>query len=208
MAHSNGSWILANMNIQTGDLVFFVYEFVVVCGLIFRVYLEFVNNPTTRPEIEILPLPVKPESIVSVPEIVDIVPTPKPPRKHPVTKKEYIEFFKEVLIWCEKNIKLGRDRKIRPRIDISFSQKGNVLGYYQYSIKRIMMYVLKNKTLRANAQDFRHEYVHHLQIRGKNDNIRYNNLTRRKGYIDNDFEKEANALSSFYLNECCKYLNI
>lgn len=208
MAHSNGSWILANMNIQTGDLVFFVYEFVVVCGLIFRVYLEFVDKPTTRPEIKILPPPVTPESIVSVPEIVDIVPTPKPPRKHPVTKKEYIEFFKEVLIWCEKNIKLGRDRKIRPRIDISFSQKGNVLGYYQYSIKRIMMYVLKNKTLRANAQVFIHEYVHHLQIRGKNDNIRYNNLTRRKGYIDNDFEKEANALSSFYLYECCKYLNI
>jgi len=93
--------------------------------------------------------------------------------------KEYIDFLKEVLTWCQQNIKLGKDRKIRPRIDISFSQKGNVLGYYQYNIKKIMMYVLKNRTLRANAQVFIHEYVHHLQIRGKNDNIRYNNLTRR-----------------------------
>jgi hypothetical protein len=71
-----------------------------------------------------------------------------------------------------------------------------------------MIYVLKNRTLRANAQVFIHEYVHHLQIRGKNDNIRYNNLTRRKGYYDNDYEREARDLSSFYLNDCCEYLNI
>jgi len=196
------------MKIETGDLVFYIYEFVVVCALIFRVYLEFEGKPCPRPEVEILQPIRPPEPILTVPEIVDSVPIPKPPRKHPVTKKEYIDFFKEVLTWCQHNIKLGKDRKIRPRIDISFSQKGNVLGYYQYSIKKIMMYVLKNRTLRANAQVFIHEYVHHLQIRGKNDNIRYNNLTRRKGYIDNDYEREANALSNFYINDCCEYLNI
>jgi hypothetical protein len=208
MANSNAFRILANMNIETGDLVFYVYEFMVICGLIFRVYLEFEGNPLPRPEVEILPPLRPPEPIVTVPEIVESVPVPKPPRKHPVTKKEYIDFFKEVLNWCEKNIKLGRDRKIRPRIDISFSQKGNVLGYYQYSIKRIMMYVLKNENLRDNVKTFIHEYVHHLQIRGKNDNIRYNNQTRRKGYYDNDYEREARDLSSFYLNDCCEYLNL
>ena len=208
MANSIASRTLANMNIETGDLVFYVYEFVIVCGLIFRVYLEFEDNPSPRPEVEILPPIRPPEPIVTVPEIVDSVPVSKPPRKHPVTKKEYIDFFKEVSAWCQKNIKLGKDRKIKPRIDVSFSQKGNVLGYYQYNIKKIMIYVLKNKTLRANTQVFIHEYVHHLQIRGKNDNIRYNNLTRTKGYILNDFEREANALSSYYLDDCCKYLNI
>jgi Zn-dependent peptidase ImmA (M78 family) len=70
------------------------------------------------------------------------------------------------------------------------------------------MYVLKNKTLRANAHVFIHEYVHHLQIRGKNDNIRYNNLTRRKGYNDNDYEREANAISDQFIDKCCDYLNI
>ena len=208
MAYSNGSQILAYMKVETGDLIFYIYEFVVICGLVFRIYLKFEDKPSTRPEVEILPPPRAPESIVTVPEIDNIVPIPKPPRKHPVTKKEYIDFFKEVLTWCQQNIKLGKDRKIRPRIDVSFSQKGNVLGYYQYNIKKIMMYVLKNRTLRANAQVFIHEYVHHLQIRGKNDNIRYNNLTRRKGYYDNDYEREANALSNFYINDCCKYLNI
>jgi hypothetical protein len=196
------------MKVETGDLIFYIYEFVVICGLIFRIYLEFEDKPSTRPEVEILPPPRPPESIVTVPEIDKIVPIPKPRRKHPETKKEYIDFFKEVLEWCQRNIKLGKDRKIRPRIDVSFSQKGNVLGYYQYNIKKIMMYVLKNKTLRANAQVFIHEYVHHLQIRGKNDNIRYNNLTRRKGYYLNDFEREANAISDQFIDECCEYLNI
>lgn len=196
------------MNIETGDLVFYVYEFVIVCGLIFRVYLEFESKPSPRPEVEILP-PLRPsEPIVTVPVVEEEVPIPILPRKHPVTKKEYIDFFKEVLTWCQQNIKLGKDRKIRPRIDVSFSQKGNVLGYYQYNIKKIMIYVLKNKTVRANAQVFIHEYVHHLQIRSAKDNVRYNTLTRRKGYIDNDFEREARDLSSYYLNECCKYLNL
>ena len=196
------------MKIETGDLVFYAYEFVVICGLIFRIYLEFEDKPSPRPEVEILPPIRPPEPIVTAPVVDEIIPIQKPPRRHPVTKKEYIDFFKEVLTWCQQNIKLGKDRKIKPRIDVSFSQKGNVLGYYQYNIKKIMMYVLKNKTLRANAQVFIHEYVHHLQIRGKNDNIRYNNFTRRKGYNDNDFEREANAKSDQFIDECCEYLNI
>ena len=208
MANSNASRTLAYMNIETGDLVFYVYEFMVISGLIFRIYLEFEDKPYPRPEVEILTTPRPPQPIVTVPVVEEEVPIPILPRKHPVTKKEYIDFFKEVLTWCQQNIKLGKDRKIRPRIDVSFSQKGNVLGYYQYNIKKIMIYVLKNKTVRANAQVFIHEYVHHLQIRSAKDNVRYNTLTRRKGYIDNDFEREARDLSSFYLNECCKYLNL
>jgi len=158
------------MNIETGDLVFYVYEFVVICGLVFRIYLEFEDKPYPRPEVEILTTPRPPQPIVTVPVVEEEVPIPILPRKHPVTKKEYIDFFKEVLTWCQQNIKLGKDRKIRPR--------------------------------------FIHEYVHHLQIRSAKDNVRYNTLTRRKGYIDNDFEREARNLSSFYLNECCKYLNL
>ena len=196
------------MKIETSDLIFYIYEFVVICGLIFRIYLEFEDKHYPRPGVEILPHPEPPESIVKLPEIDKIVPIPKPPRKHPETKKEYIEFFKEVLEWCQRNIKLGKDRKIRPRIDISFSQKGNVLGYYQYSIKKIMMYVMKNDTLIGNVQTFIHEYVHHLQIRSAKDNVRYNTLTSRKGYIDNDYEREARDLSSYHLNDCCEYLNL
>lgn len=196
------------MYIETGDLVFYVYEFVVVLGLVFRLCIKIEDSVPPRVEVEILPPPEPTEFKVAVPEIVEIVSNPKPLRKPPVTKKEYLEFFKEVLTWCQHNIKLGKDRKIRPRIDISFSKKGDVLGYYQYSTKRIMMYVLKNETLRGNVQTFIHEYVHHLQIRNSKDNIRYDSLTRRKGYYDNDYEQEARDLSNQYIDDCCEYLNL
>lgn len=196
------------MYIEIGDLVFYVYEFVVVLGLVFRLCIKIEDSVPPRVEVEILPPPEPPEFKEAVPEIIEIVPNPKSLRKHPVTKNEYLEFFKEVLTWCQYNIKLGKDRKIRPRIDISFSKKGDVLGYYQYSTKRIMMYVLKNETLRGNVQTFIHEYVHHLQIRNSKDNIRYDSLTRRKGYYDNDYEQEARDLSNQYIDDCCDYLNL
>lgn len=196
------------MNIEIGDLVFYVYEFVVVLGLVFRLCIKIEDSVPPRVEVEVLPPPESPESFVVVPDIIEIVPNPKSLRKHPVTKKEYLEFFKEVLTWCQHNIKLGKDRKIRPRIDISFSKKGDVLGYYQYSTKRIMIYALKNESLRGNVQTFIHEYVHHLQIRNSKDNIRYDSLTRRKGYYDNDYEQEARDLSNQYIDECCEFLNL
>lgn len=194
------------MYIEAGDLIFYIYEFFIILGLIFRLCIKIDNSVSTKFEIEILPPPEPPESIVVVPEIIEVVPIPKTPRKHPVTKKEYLEFFKEVLKWCQYNIKLGKDRKIRPRIDISFSKKGDVLGYYQYSTKRIMMYVFRNETLRGNVQTFIHEYVHHLQIRNTKDNIRYDSLTRRKGYYDNDYEQEARDLSYQYVDDCWNFL--
>jgi hypothetical protein len=194
------------MYIESGDLVFYVYEFLVVLGLVFRLCIKIEDSVPPRVEVEILPPPEPQESILVVPKIIEVVPIPKPPRKHPVTKKEYLEFFKEALEWCQRNIKLGKDRKIRPRIDISFSKKGNVLGYYQHSTKRIMMYVLKNETLRGNVQTFIHEYVHHLQIRNSKDNIRYNSLTRRKGYYENDYEQEARDISNQYIDECWNFL--
>lgn len=90
---------------------------------------------------------------------------------------------------------------------MSFSKRDDILGYYQYTNKLIMMYVLKNKTLTENIQTFIHEYVHHLQIRSTKDNIRYNSLTKRKGYYSNDFEIEARTLSEYYLKDCCRDLN-
>lgn len=57
MAYSNGSQILSNMYIEKGGLVFHVYEFVVVCGLTFRLYLEFEDKHSPSLEVEISPPP-------------------------------------------------------------------------------------------------------------------------------------------------------
>lgn len=71
-----------------------------------------------------------------------------------------------------------------------------------------MIYVYKHETLRDNIETFIHEYVHHLQLRNINDNIRYDRLTNKKGYYFNDYEIEARELSNYYLNDCCNFLNI
>jgi hypothetical protein len=70
------------------------------------------------------------------------------------------------------------------------------------------MYVLRNASLRGNVKTFLNEYVHHLQIRNSQDSIRYNLMSKRKGYYDNDYERETRELSSYYLDDCCKYLDL
>ena len=197
------------MNIGAVDKVFFVYEFIIVFGLVFRYYLTFEGNtPPTKNEL-ILPFPDPPVSVVTEPFTTEVTEELSVPSfQAPVTKKEYLLFFNIVLNWCQKNIKLGSNRKIKPIVEVSFSKRGDILGYYQYTNKLIMMYVLKNKTVTENIQTFIHEYVHHLQIRSTKDNIRYNSLTKRKGYYSNDYEIEARKLSEFYLLDCCKELNV
>ncbi len=208
MAYSIGSWILANMNIETGDLVFYIYEFFVILGLLFRLCLKSKENANPKVEVEILPplRPTEPMIIDAVP--ISIIDVPKPKRKHPVSKTEYYELFKEALDWCQKNIKIGTPRKVPPNIRVSFNRTGNELGYYQYSKLLIMMYVLRNKTLKGVIQTFIHEYVHYLDIRNSKDNVRYKSLSRRKGYYDNDYEVRARELSSKYIDECYEYLNL
>jgi hypothetical protein len=206
VAYSDVSRILAIMKIETGDLVFLLYEGTVILGLIFRFYLEFddkltsntLNKPLQEPQV----------TFILVPETVATRHAPKPVRKHPLSKMEYRDFFQEVLSWCEQNIKLGKDRKVKPKVEVSFNKNGNVLGYYEYSKKRIMMYVLRNDSLSCNVKTFLHEYVHHLQIRNSQDSIRYNLLSKRNGYYDNDYEREARELSSYYLDDCCKFLDV
>ena len=92
------------MNIGTVDRVFFAYEFIIVCGLIFRFYLTFEGNtPPTKKEL-ILPFPDPPESVVTEPFTTEVTEELSVPSfQAPVTKKEYLLFFNKVLNWCQKN---------------------------------------------------------------------------------------------------------
>jgi len=196
------------MRIETGDIIFYVYELLIVSGLIFRFYLSFEGTVPPIKDVVILPLPDTPELIVAEPIVPEIIAETSNLFILPVSKKEYLLLFRKVLEWCQSNIRLGSNRKIKPMIQVSFSKKGDILGYYQYTNKLIMIYVLKHDTLLDAVQTFIHEYVHHLQIRSTKDNIRYNSITKRKGYYSNDFEIEARQLSNYYLKDCCKELNI
>lgn len=196
------------MRIETGDIIFYVYEIIIVCGLVFRLYMSFDVTILPIKDDVIIPPPDPLESIVTESLLPEIIEETSNHFIVPVTKKEYLLLFRKVLEWCQSNIRLGSNRKIKPIIEVSFNKRGDILGYYQYTNKLILVYVLKHKTIDDIVLTFIHEYVHHLQIRNTKDNIRYNSITKRKGYYSNDFEIEARELSKFYLKDCCKHLKI
>ena len=121
-----------------------LYEFIIICGLVFRFFLKYENNiPSTKDEI-ILPLPDPNETYVNEPYKIEVNKDIVIPFKIPINKKEYLIFFNKVLNWCQKNVKLGSNRKIKPIIEVSFNKRGDILGYYQYTNKLIMVVYQSN----------------------------------------------------------------
>ena len=80
--------------------------------------------------------------------------------------------------------------------------KTNYSGNNQYYNKRITIFVLRHSSIEELCDTIIHEYVHHLQIRTSNDDIRYNRLTRLKSYWENDYEVEARYIASKYSKKC------
>jgi len=124
----------------------------------------------------------------------------------PKSRNEYLKLAQSIVNWCEQNVILGRQRKSKVKIKISFQKKGDLLGWYDYNTKTIMVYVLKHKDFQSIVNTTIHEYVHHLQLRTIRDDVRYNSISIRKGYWDNDFEVEAREISSKLMYKCIKEL--
>lgn len=124
----------------------------------------------------------------------------------PKTRNEYLKLVESVLVWSEQNVILGRQRKSKVIVKISYQKKGDLLGWYDYNTKTIMVYVLKHKDLQSIVNTTIHEYVHHLQLRTIRDDVRYNSIAKLKGYWDNDFEVEAREISSKLMYKCIKEL--
>ena len=128
--------------------------------------------------------------------------------KIPEEKKEIKKLVESIIQWAEHNIKMGKKRKIRPLVTISTSKNTKYCGTYNSSIKTIVVYIKNNPDVLTLIDTCIHEYVHHLQLRGVNENSRYNKLTKSKGYWENDYEIEARSLAKKYTNQCLKSLKI
>ena len=128
--------------------------------------------------------------------------------KIPKEKKEIKKLVESIIQWAEHNIKMGKKRKIRPLVTISTSKNTKYCGTYNSSIKTIVVYIKNNPDVLTLVDTCIHEYVHHLQLRGVNENSRYNKLTKSKGYWENDYEIEARNLAKKYTNQCLKSLKI
>lgn len=108
----------------------------------------------------------------------------------------------QILKWCICNIHLNKGRRSKPTMFISRRTKTNYLGSYQYYNKKITVYILRHNSIEELCDTIIHEYVHHLQIRTSNDDIRYNRLTRLKSYWENDYEVEARDIATKYSRKC------
>ncbi len=103
---------------------------------------------------------------------------------------------------------MGKKRKIRPIVTISTSKNTKYCGTYNPSNKTIMVYIKNNPDVLTLVDTCIHEYIHHLQIRGVNENSGYNKLTKSKGYWENDYEIEARQLAEKYRVHCLKSLKM
>jgi len=128
--------------------------------------------------------------------------------KIPEEKKEIKKLVELIIQWAEVNIKMGKKRKIRPIVTISISKNTKYCGTYNSSNKTIVVYIKNNPDVLTLIDTCIHEYIHHLQLRGINDNSRYNKLTKSKGYWENDYEIEARELATKYKYQCLKALKM
>ena len=128
--------------------------------------------------------------------------------KIPKGKKEIKNLVTSIIQWSEIHIKMGKKRKIRPLVTISNSKNTKYCGTYNSSNKTIVIYIKNNPDVLTLIDTCIHEYIHHLQLRGINDNSRYNKLTRSKGYWENDYEIEARELATKYKYQCLKALKM
>jgi hypothetical protein len=128
--------------------------------------------------------------------------------KIPEEKKKIKMLVVLIIQWAEVNIKMGKKRKIRPLVTISNSMNTRYCGTYNSSNKTIVVYRKNNPDVLTLIDTCIHEYIHHLQLRGINDNSRYNKLTKSKGYWENDYEIEARELATKYKYQCLKALKM
>ena len=128
--------------------------------------------------------------------------------KIPEEKNEIKSLVISIIQWAEANIKIGKKRKIRPLVTISTSKNTKYCGTYNSSNKTIVIYIKNNPDVLTLIDTCIHEYIHHLQLRGINDNSRYNKVTKSKGYWENDYEIEARELATKYKYQCLKALKM
>ena len=118
------------------------------------------------------------------------------------------KLVKMVIEWGKNNIVYGKSRRIIPSIKINYKKSGNLLGTYSFKSKVIEIFVRKHETLESIVDTIIHEYVHHLQLRNQNDDMKYDSNSRRVGYYDNPFEVEARELARKYRKQCIADLNL
>ena len=113
------------------------------------------------------------------------------------------EFVRLALKWCEKHIE---KTKRKYTYELKYYKAKKTLGTYQFSTRKITVYVYPSLGLKSLCSTLIHEYAHHLHIKTQSDQNEYDSLERKHGYWDNAHERLSRAYEKKYVDELWEYM--
>ena len=113
------------------------------------------------------------------------------------------EFVRLALQWCEENIE-----KIKRKYtyELKYYKAKKTMGTYQYSTRKITVYVYPSLELKSLCSTLIHEYAHHLHLKSQADQNEYDRLTRIHGYWNNANERLSRAYEKKYVDALLEYM--
>jgi hypothetical protein len=113
------------------------------------------------------------------------------------------EFVRLALQWCEEHIE---KTKRRYTYELKYYKPKKTMGTYQYSTRKITVYVYPSLELKSLCSTLIHEYAHHLHLKSQADQNEYDRLERKHGYWENAHERLSRAYEDKYVDALWEYM--
>jgi hypothetical protein len=113
------------------------------------------------------------------------------------------EFVRLALQWCEQNIE---KTKRSYTYELKYYKPKRTMGTYQYSTRKITVYIYPSLELKSLCSTLIHEYAHHLHLKSQADQNEYDRLERKHGYWDNAHERLSRAYEKKYADALWEYM--
>jgi hypothetical protein len=113
------------------------------------------------------------------------------------------EFVRLALKWCEEHIEKTKRRYC---YELKYYKPKKTMATYQYSTRKITVYVYPSLELKSLCSTLIHEYAHHLHLKSQADQNEYDRLERKHGYWDNAHERLSRAYEKKFVDELWEYM--
>lgn len=113
------------------------------------------------------------------------------------------EFVRLALKWCEEHIE---KTKRKYTCELKYYKPKKLMGTYQFSTRKITVYVYPSLELKSLCSTLIHEYAHHLHLKSQADQNEYDRLERKHGYWDNAHERLSRAYEEKYTDVLWEYM--
>jgi hypothetical protein len=153
-----------------------------------------VNQPTTRPSINIVsgPISIISNFISNVQQIIS---------NNYKLNTSKIQFCREVVLWTGTILR-ANGVKYYPSISVKYNSSPKYFGVYTYSANSITIYLKNHKgDLSEICSTVLHEVMHHIQSKKDREFKKLLNY-KKYGYYNNRIEVEARAFEKQYCQIC------